>query len=121
MRKVLIVDDSPFIRSVLKGIVEKAFSDIQVFEADSGTSAFKEFRKTMPDLVLLDIIMPEGEDEGVNVLKRILDASPQTKMIMVTAVGHEAMIKRCKELGVEDYIVKPFDDSQIEQVLKKYL
>jgi two-component system chemotaxis response regulator CheY len=121
MKKVLIVDDSPFIRLVLRGVVEKAFKDIQVIEADSGTSALKEFKRTMPDLVLLDIIMPEGEDEGVNVLKRILDASPQTKVIMVTAVGHEAMIARCKGLGVEDYIVKPFDDSQIEEVLKKYL
>lgn len=121
MKKILIVDDSPFIRLVLKGIVDKVVPGSQVLEADSGTTAFKEFRKAMPDLVLLDIIMPEGEDEGVNVLKRIKDANPQTKIIMITAVGHDTMINRCKELGIEDYIVKPFDDAQIEQVLKKHI
>ncbi|MFA4889110.1 MAG: response regulator [Candidatus Omnitrophota bacterium] len=121
MKKILIVDDSPFIRLVLKGIVEKTVPGSQVLEADSGTAAFKEFKKAVPDLVLLDIIMPEGEDEGVDVLKRIRDAAPETKIIMITAVGHDAMINRCKELGVLDYIVKPFDDAQIEELLKKYI
>ena len=121
MKNVLIVDDSPFIRLVLKGIVERVVPSCQVIEADSGTAAFKQFRKTVPDLVLLDIIMPEGEDEGVDVLKRFMDAAPQTKVIMVTAVGHDAMINRCKKLGVVDYIVKPFDDAQIEGLLKKYI
>lgn len=121
MKKVLIVDDSPFIRLVLRGIVERVVPSSQVIEADSGSAAFKQFRKEIPDLVLLDIIMPEGEDEGVDVLKRIIDAAPQTKIIMVTAVGHDAMINRCKQLGVVDYIVKPFDDAQIEGLLKKYI
>lgn len=121
MKKILIVDDSPFIRLVLKGIVERVVPGSQVLEAESGTTAFSQFKKTMPDLILLDIIMPEGEDEGVDILKRIKDANPQTKIIMITAVGHDAMIKRCKELGAMDYIVKPFDDAQIEELLKKYL
>lgn len=99
MKKILIVDDSPFIRQVLKGIVEKV----------------------VPDLVLLDIIMPEGEDEGVDVLRQIKDADPQARIIMISAVGHDAMIDRCKKLGVLDYIVKPFDDVQIDKLLKKYL
>jgi len=121
MKKILIVDDSPFIRLVLRGIIEKTVPNSQVIEADSGTAAFKEVKKAIPDLVFLDIIMPEGEDEGVDVLKRIKDAAPQTKIIMVTAVGHDVMIKRCKELGVLDYIVKPFDDAQIEELLRKYI
>ena len=121
MKKILIVDDSPFIRMVLKGIVDRVVPGVQVIEADSGVSAFREFKKALPDLILLDIIMPEGENEGVDILKRIKDASPQTKIIMVTAVGHDTMINRCKELGVKDYIVKPFDDAQIEEILKKYL
>ena len=121
MKKILIVDDSPFIRLVLKGIIEKIVPDSRVIEADSGATAFKEFSKAMPDLVLLDIIMPEGEHEGVDVLKRIMDANSQAKVIMITAVGHDAMINRCKKLGVLDYIVKPFDDAQIEEILKKHL
>ncbi len=71
--------------------------------------------------MLLDIIMPEGEDEGVDVLKRMKDALPEAKISMITAVGHDAMINRCKELGVLDYIAKPFDDAQIEEILKKYV
>ncbi len=118
MKKILVVDDSPFIRMVLKGIIEKAIKGCQVLEADSGTAALKQFRTEVPDLVLLDIIMPEGEDEGVDVLKRIMDACPKTKIIMVTAVGHEAMINRCKGLGIMDYIIKPFEDKQIEEVIK---
>ena len=121
MKKILIVDDSPFIRMVLKNIVERVVPGTQVIEADSGTTAFSQFKKAMPDLTLLDIIMPEGEDEGVDILKRIRDAAPQANIIMITAVGHDAMINRCKELGVLDYIVKPFDDAQIEELLKKYI
>ncbi len=120
-KKILIVDDSPFIRMVLKSIVERTVSGAQVFEADSGTTAFNQFKKVIPDLILLDIIMPEGENEGVDILKRIRDAAPQANIIMITAVGHDAMINRCKELGVLDYIVKPFDDAQIEELLKKYI
>jgi len=121
MKKILIVDDSPFIRMVLKGVVEKIVPGSRVIEADSGTTAFKEFSKSMPDLVFLDIIMPEGENEGLDILKRIMDANSQAKIIMVTAVGHDAMINRCKKLGVLDYIVKPFDDARIEEILKRYL
>ena len=79
MKKILIVDDSPFIRMVLKNIVEKTIPDSQVIEADSGTTALKQFKKAIPDLVLLDIIMPEGENEGVDVLKRIKDACPRPR------------------------------------------
>lgn len=121
MKKILIVDDSPFIRLVLRGIVEKTVPDCRVLEADSGTAAFNQFKKAVPDLVLLDIIMPEGEDEGVDILKRIRDAAPETKIIMITAVGHDAMINCCKELGVLEYIVKPFDDARIEELLRKYI
>lgn len=120
-KKILIIDDSPFICLVLKGIVERTLPGSEVSEADSGTTALKQFKKTMPDLVLLDIIMPEGEEEGVNILKRIMNANPQTRIIMITAVGHDVMINRCKELGVLDYIVKPFEDKQIEELLKKYI
>lgn len=121
MKKVMIVDDSPFIRSVLRGIVEKFCKDIHVSEADCGTVALKELKRVLPDLLLLDIIMAEDETDGLHVLGRVQGVSPITRVIMVTAVGHEAMIERCRELGVEDYIIKPFDDHQIEQLLQKYL
>ncbi len=120
-KRILVVDDSPFIRLVLRGIIEKYSPNSEVIEAGTGASACAEFRKVVPDLVFLDIIMPEAEDEGVNVLRRLKDASPQVKVIMVTAVGHDAMIERCKKIGITDYIVKPFDDEQIEEVLKKHL
>lgn len=121
MKKILIVDDSPFIRMVLRGIVEKVVPDAQISEAGSGKAAIKEFKKAIPDLILLDIIMPEGEEEGVDILRRMKDAEPKAKILMITAVGHDAMIDRCKELGVLDYIVKPFDDKQIEGLLKKHI
>lgn len=123
MKKILIVDDSPFIRMVLRDIVSRvgAKEDHRIIEADTGTEAVRLVKKERPDLVLLDIIMPEGETEGVNVLKIISENLPNTKVVMITAVGHDAMIERCRKLGVSDYIVKPFDDNQIIEILKKYL
>lgn len=122
MKKILIVDDSPFIRMVLKDIVSKAYRDSsKIIEADCGLEAIKQIKKEVPELVLLDIIMPEGEEEGITILKMINKDYPKAKAIMITAVGHDAMIERCKKLGVEDYIVKPFDEKEITETLKKYI
>lgn len=123
MKKILIADDSPFIRMVLRDIVSRVSpkENHKIIEADSGTESVRLAKKERPDLVLLDIIMPESETEGVNVLKIISENLPNTKVVMITAVGHDAMIERCRKLGVSDYIVKPFDDNQIIEILKKYL
>lgn len=118
MKKILIVDDSPFIRKVLRETLHRNYKTV---EADTGTKAIKKFKEEKCDLVLLDIIMPEGEEEGLRVLKIIKESDPKTKVVMLTAVGQDLMIKECKKLGVKDYIVKPFDEEEVVKVVEKYL
>jgi two-component system, chemotaxis family, chemotaxis protein CheY len=118
MKKILIVDDSLFMRKILRDMLSGMYA---IIEADSGVKAIEQFKKEKPDLVLLDIVMPQGEEEGVKVLKLILAINSAAKVIMVTAVGQDLMIEECRKLGVRDYIVKPFDDERILQTVEKCL
>ncbi|ODS30777.1 MAG: CheY-like receiver, partial [Candidatus Scalindua rubra] len=81
-KKILIVDDSLFMRNVLKDNLPDKY---KVVEAASGSKAKEQFRKEKPDLTLLDIIMPEGEEEGISVLKNIKKINPKANVVMVTA------------------------------------
>ena len=118
MRKILIADDSLFMRKLLKNILSKQY---EIIEAGSGAEAIKQFEKEKPDLVLLDIIMPEGEEEGIRVLREITKANPQARVVMITAVGQDAIVEECKKLGARDYIVKPFDEKHVLETVEKYL
>lgn len=117
-KKILIADDSLFMRMTLKSNLIKEY---EIVEADSGVEALKQFEKEKPDLVLLDIVMPQGEAEGVRVLKEIMKNHPQAQVVMITAVGQEAIIEECKNLGAKDYIVKPFDEKLVNETVEKYL
>ncbi len=120
-KKILIVDDSPFIIMVLKSILKKIFPDAQLYEASCEADAIKRFKTLKPDLTLLDIIMPETAEAGLNVLKNIMKIDCKSKVVMVTAVSHDAMVKRCKEMGASDYLVKPFDEADIEKTIKGFM
>ena len=117
MKKILIVDDSAFMRGILKSIL----SIYEIVEADSGDAALEQVKKEKPDLVLLDIIMPAGDEEGVRVLKEIMKTNRRAQVVMITAVGHNAMIETCKKLGARDYIMKPFDEKLVAETVKKCL
>lgn len=118
MKKILIVDDSLFMRMMLK---DKLPQGLEIVEADSGIQALKQFKKEKPDLILLDIVMPEGEEEGVRVLEKIMKDDPDAQVVMITAVGQEAVMEECKKLGAKDYIVKPFNENQITETVEKCL
>ena len=118
MKKVLIADDSLFMRMSLKDNLPDGH---EVIEADSGAKALELFKNQKPDLVLLDIVMPEGEQEGVRVLGVIMKSEPQACVVMITAVGQDAIIEECKKLGARDYIVKPFDEKQIAETVERCL
>ena len=127
MKKILIADDSLFMREMLKSILHKGLASKasenghEIIEADSGVTALAQFKKEKPDLVLLDIIMPGGEAEGINVLGKIMKADPEAQVVMVTAVGQDAIVEECKKLGAKDYIVKPFDEKTVVGTVEKYL
>jgi len=118
MKKILIADDSLFMRMTLKNILSKEY---EIVEADSGAKTLEQFKKEKPDMVLLDIVMPEGEEEGVRVLRKIMKDHPKACVVMITAVGQDAIIEECSKLGARDYIVKPFDEKLVAETVEKYL
>jgi two-component system chemotaxis response regulator CheY len=118
LKKILIVDDSLFIRNILKRILAQNYD---IVEADTGPKAISQFTKEKPDLVLLDIIMPGGDDEGVRVLKEIKKINSNSLVIMITAIGQDVIIQQCKTLGASDYIIKPFDHSLVIKTINKTL
>ncbi len=117
-KKILIVDDSLFIRNMLKDILTK---DYDIIEADCGASAVLEYSREQPDLVLLDIIMPDGTLEGINVLKKIHERNKNAIVIMISAVGQDQIIEECKSAGANDYIIKPFEAKIVAEKVKSYL
>jgi two-component system chemotaxis response regulator CheY len=119
-KKILIADDSLFMRNILKDILTAA-DKYEVVEAQNGKEAEAQFKIHNPDLTLLDIIMPEGEEEGITVLKKILKLNSKAKVIMISAVGQDTIIEECKKAGATDYIVKPFDKKKVIETAEKYL
>lgn len=116
--KILIADDSDFMRGILKDIVEKSnWKGSQIIEAVNGTEAIAKYQFEHPDLVLLDIVMPEHN--GIEVLQTI-GSAPQS-VIMVSSVEEQQVIDQAKQLGAKQYINKPFDADQVVQVLNSLL
>lgn len=122
MKKILIVDDSMFMRKMLNDILTR-YGDkkYQIIEAGSRAQAEDMIKKEKPDLILLDIIMPEGEEAGIKVLKKVMSADSKAKVVMISAVGQDTIVEECKKLGAKDYITKPFDDKLVIKTVEKYL
>src|SRR5580693_6662135 len=95
--------------------------DYKFFEADSEEEAIMQFKKESPDLVLLDIIMPGGDEVGLTVLKKIREINPKAAVIMISAIGQDQTIAECTKLGAMDFVVKPFDDEEVLKVVEKSL
>ncbi len=114
--KILIVDDSAFMRTILKNLVPQSkWVGASVLEADNGDTAISLCQSDKPDLVLLDIIMP-GKS-GIDVLKEIGFASPS--VVIVSSMGQDGVIDQARSLGAKDYIVKPFDSKLVIDSLNK--
>lgn len=112
--KILIADDSAFMRAILKDIVLKSgLVGAEVIEAADGEETLLKMSSEKPDLVLLDIIMPKKD--GIAVLKEA-GHSVET-IIIVSSVGQSEVIAEAKSLGAKDYIVKPFETKQVMEVL----
>jgi two-component system, chemotaxis family, chemotaxis protein CheY len=137
VKKILIVDDSPSMRMVLRYILEKEQNQTQkqkqkqkqkqdeesykFFEAGSEEEALMKFEEESPDLVLLDIIMPGGDEMGIRILRKIRAINPKQAVIMISAIGQDQTIAECAKLGAIDFIVKPFDDLEVLAVVERSL
>ena len=115
MKKVLIVDDSAFMRMLLKQKLSD-LEQMEILEAANGKQAIETAKKQNPDLILLDLILPDIN--GETILNNLRKANIKSKVIMVTAVGQKPVIERCKKLGISGYILKPFDDTKITELIK---
>jgi two-component system chemotaxis response regulator CheY len=118
MARILIVDDAKFMRMTLSNILIKANHEV-VGEAENGVQAIELFVKEKPDLVTLDITMPEKN--GIEALKEIKQEYPQAKIIMCSALGQQKMVVEAIEAGAKDFIVKPFDENRVIEAINRVL
>jgi two-component system chemotaxis response regulator CheY len=114
-RTVMIVDDSLFMRKILRGIlVEKGY--IVAAEAASGIEAQKNLHTSRPDIILLDIILPDSN--GLDLLESIIASCPNTKVVICSSIGQPQVIQKTLELGAKAFIQKPFTPEKIAEVLE---
>ncbi|HLR74704.1 MAG TPA: response regulator [Virgibacillus sp.] len=115
-KSVLIVDDAAFMRMMIKDILTKNGYDV-VGEAQDGAQAVEKFKELKPDLVTMDITMPEMD--GVTALKKIKEFDPQATVIMCSAMGQQAMVIDAIQAGAKDFIVKPFQAERVLEAIEK--
>lgn len=116
MKKVLIVDDAAFMRAAIKTILERNGFEV-VGEAENGAIGVRKYQELRPDIVTMDITMPEMT--GLEALKHIRSFDPDAKVIMITAMGQERLVKEAILSGAKSFIVKPFKEEHVVQTLKK--
>lgn len=118
MANILVVDDAAFMRVMLKDILTKGGHQI-VGEAGNGVEAIEQYKKLKPDLVTMDITMPEME--GIEAVKRIKQEDPKAKVIMCSAMGQQLMVVQAIQAGANDFVVKPFQPDRVLEAVKKAL
>ncbi len=116
MKKILVVDDAMFMRSTLKMMLRKKDYDV-VGEAQNGVEAIKQFKTLEPDIVTLDIHMPEMG--GIDALTEIMRINPKAIVVMISAAGDQKHVLDAMQLGAKNFIVKPFSEDKVFQVLNK--
>jgi two-component system, chemotaxis family, chemotaxis protein CheY len=116
MAKVLIADDSKLIRNIIKDELAKSGHQI-VSEAVNGREAVEMYAKFKPDLVTMDITMDEMD--GIEAIKQIMAFNKKAKIIVVSALGQDELINEAIDLGVVDFIIKPFDPTRLVNSVKK--
>ena len=115
-KNILICDDAAFMRMMIKDILTKNGYNI-AGEAENGTKAVEKYNEVHPDLVLMDITMPEMD--GIQALKKIKEADPNACIIMCSAMGQQAMVIEAIQSGAKDFIVKPFQAERVLEAVKK--
>lgn len=115
-QKVLIVDDALFMRTMLKRIISGA-GDYEILEAGRGREGLSLYEEENPDIVFLDISMPEMN--GIEVLRELKQKHPEACVVMCSAIGQESMIMESLNLGAAEFIVKPFLPEHIVKALSK--
>lgn len=117
-KKVLVVDDAAFMRMMIKEILSKNGYDV-IGEAENGTRAIEKYKELTPDLVIMDITMPEMD--GIEAVKEIKKVNQDSTIIMCSAMGQQAMVIESIQAGARDFIVKPFQAERVIEAVKKVI
>jgi len=117
-KKIMLVDDAAFMRMTIKNALTKAGYD-NIVEASDGQIAVETYQKEHPDLVIMDITMPNMD--GIQALQAIKTLDPEARVVMCSAMGQEGMVVEAIKLGAKDFIVKPFKQDRILQTVEKII
>ena len=117
-KKIMVVDDAAFMRATIKNTLSKAGYD-DLLEAGDGAQAVENYQKESPDLVIMDITMPNMD--GIQALQAIKGLNAGAKVVMCSAMGQETMVVQAIQLGALDFIVKPFKPDRILKTVEKIL
>ncbi|MGG3893375.1 response regulator [Geobacillus stearothermophilus] len=116
MARVLVVDDAAFMRMMIKDILTKNGHEV-VAEAADGRQAVEKYKETRPDIVTMDITMPEMD--GITALKEIKKIDSNAKVIMCSAMGQQTMVIDAIQAGAKDFVVKPFQADRVIEAINK--
>lgn len=116
MKKILIADDAAFMRVTIKNMLEKNGYEV-AGEAQNGQIAIQKYSELKPDIVTMDITMPEVD--GLAALKAIMQLDPNAKIVMVSAMGQRTMVMDAVVAGAKGFIVKPFNEETLLTALEK--
>jgi len=114
--RVLIVDDAIFMRKMISGILVENGMEI-VGEADTGAKAVEKYMELRPDLVTMDIIMPEMN--GIDAVRKIMEFDSQARIVMCSALGQQALVQEAITAGAKDFLIKPFNAARVVEVIAK--
>ncbi|MGD1049279.1 MAG: response regulator [Candidatus Krumholzibacteriaceae bacterium] len=114
--RVLIVDDAIFMRKMISDILVENGMEV-VGEADTGVKAVEKFMELRPDLVTMDIIMPEMN--GIDAVRKIVEFDQQAKVVMCSALGQQALVQEAITAGARDFLIKPFNAARVVEVIAK--
>ncbi len=117
MAKILVVDDAEFLRVRLTKML--GTDGYEVFQAENGATAVSMYKEMQPDVVLMDVTMPEMD--GLTALKEIVGFDAKARVIMLTALGQESVVLEAVKSGARDFIVKPFEHDRVTKAITKLL
>ena len=117
-RTVLIVDDAIFMRTMIADILQQAGFEV-VGEASSGVEAVQRYKELKPDLVTMDIVMPDMG--GIDAVREIIKHDPEAKILMCSAMGQQGLVVEAIQAGARDFVVKPFQPSRVIEAVQRLL
>ncbi|MBU4386137.1 MAG: response regulator [Actinobacteria bacterium] len=115
---VLIVDDALFMRMMIKDILSKDGFEV-IGEAENGVEAVKKYAELRPNVVTMDIVMPEMD--GIEAVRNIMKIDPWATVLMCSAMGQQPLVVEALEAGAKDFIIKPFQPSKVVEAVRKAL